>query len=187
MATQTHIKMDITLIWNTFHRELRAFIARTIRNQADTDDLLQEVFIKILKNEDRLHAADNLKSYLYAMVKNTINDYFRNLKNHTDATELSDFSEEEAHDLNTAIAECCIRPFIQKLPEKYREALTMAELNDISQKEVADRLDLSYSGAKSRIQRGRLQLKEMLLQCCTLKSDIYGNLSQDDEKPCGCS
>src|SRR6478609_6873517 len=110
MATQTHIKMDITHIWNTFHRELRAFIARTIRNQADTDDLLQEVFIKILKNEDRLYAVDNLKSYLYAMVKNTINDYFRNLKNHTNDTELSELSEEEDHDLNTAIAECCIRP-----------------------------------------------------------------------------
>ncbi len=52
----------------------------------------------------------------------------------------------------------------------------MAEVEGATQQEVADRLSLSLSGAKSRIQRARRMLKEILLACCHIELDIEGNV-----------
>jgi len=65
---------------------------------------------------------------------------------------------------------------IEQLPEKYRVAIRLSEVEG-AQQDVADRLGLSLSGAKSRIQRGRLLLKGVLVQCCTFHRDRRGNFS----------
>ncbi len=54
---------ETTAIWNDFHKELRSYIAKTIRNQADTDDILQDVFMKIICNIEKINQAKNLKQY----------------------------------------------------------------------------------------------------------------------------
>jgi RNA polymerase sigma-70 factor (ECF subfamily) len=77
-------------------------------------------------------------------------------------------------------------PFIEKLPAHYREALRMTEFQDISQKELAERLNISYSGAKSRVQRGKDKLKALILDCCAYQTDVYGNLRAPKQTPCGC-
>lgn len=179
---------EVTNIWTDFHKELKAFILNKIRNSADTDDILQEVFIKIIRNIDKVNQAENLRHYLYGIVRNTINDYFRNKKQMVDNTEIEEkITEEETQSLNTTIAECCIKPFINKLPNNYREALLITEFQDISQKDLAERLNISYSGAKSRVQRGKEKLKELILNCCSYQSDKYGNLIDSEDKNCDCS
>lgn len=176
---------EVTTIWTDFHKELKAFILNKTRNSADTDDILQEVFIKIIRNIDKVNQAENLRHYLYGIVRNAINDYFRNQKQVMDQSEIEEkITEEEAQSLNTTIAECCIKPFINKLPDNYRDALLITEFQDISQKELAEKLNISYSGAKSRVQRGKEKLKELLVQCCSYKSDSYGNII--DSENCGC-
>lgn len=179
---------EVSNIWADFHKELKAFILNKTRNSADTDDILQEVFIKIIHNIDKVNQAENLRHYLYGIVRNAINDYFRNKKQIVDNSEIEEkLTEEETQSLNSKIAECCIRPFIHKLPENYREALLITEFQNISQKELAEKLNISYSGAKSRVQRGKEKLKELLLNCCSYQSDKYGNLIDPREKICGCS
>ena len=179
---------EVTNIWTDFHKELKAFILNKTRNSADTDDILQEVFLKIIRNIDKVNQAENLRHYLYGIVRNAINDYFRNRKQIVDNTEIEEkITEEETQSLNTTIAECCIKPFINKLPNNYREALLITEFQDISQKELAERLNISYSGAKSRVQRGKDKLKELILNCCACQSDKYGNLIETENKNCGCS
>jgi RNA polymerase sigma-70 factor, ECF subfamily len=176
---------EVTNIWTDFHKELKAFIYNKTRNSADTDDILQEVFIKIIRNIDKVNQAENLRQYLYGIVRNAINDYFRNQKQVMDQSEIEEkITEEEAQSLNNTIAECCIKPFINKLPDNYRDALLITEFQDVSQKELAEKLNISYSGAKSRVQRGKEKLKELLVQCCSYKSDSYGNII--DSENCGC-
>ena len=63
------------------------------------------------------------------------------------------------------------RRMIYSLPEPYREALVLTEFDGLTQQELADRLGISLSGAKSRVQRGREQLKQMLHECCTFEFD----------------
>lgn len=179
---------EVTTIWTNFNKELKAFIFSKTKNAADTDDILQEVFIKIIRNIEKVNQAKNLQHYLYGIVRNTINDYFRKKKREQEEIKIEEKTiEEENQPLNTAIAECCIKPFINKLPVKYRDALLITEFQDVSQKELAERLNISYSGAKSRVQRGKEKLKELLLNCCSYQSDKYGNLIDTEEEKCGCS
>jgi RNA polymerase sigma-70 factor (ECF subfamily) len=60
---------------------------------------------------------------------------------------------------------------IERLPEGYRQAITLVDLEGLTQHEAAARLDLSVSGMKSRVQRGRHQLRDMLEACCTIELD----------------
>jgi RNA polymerase sigma-70 factor (ECF subfamily) len=175
--TGENMTNEVTAIWTDFHKELKAFILNKTRNSADTDDILQEVFIKIIRNIDKINQAENLRHYLYGIVRNAINDHFRNRKHVIDNSVIEEkITEEENQSLNTTIAECCIKPFINKLPDNYRDALLITEFQDISQKELAQKLNISYSGAKSRVQRGKEKLKDLLLECCNCKTDSYGNI-----------
>ena len=179
---------EITSIWENFHKELKVFIQNKTRNAADTDDILQDAFIRIINNMDKVNQSANIRHYLFGIVRNAIYDHFNRKKTVLYTAELKDvLSDEEAQSLNSAVADCCIRPFINKLPEHYREALLITEFQDISQKELAAKLNISYSGAKSRVQRGKEKLKELLLECCPYKSDIYGNLISEENNNCGCS
>ena len=72
---------------------------------------------------------------------------------------------------------------IGELPDSYREAVQLSEVEGLSQREVADRIGLSLSGAKSRIQRGRGMLKDALERCCRFEFDGRGNLMGYDPKP----
>jgi len=88
--------------------------------------------------------------------------------------------------LNATIADCCIKPFIAQLPQKYQEALVKTEFENLSQKELASQLNISYSGAKSRVQRGKEKLKQLILTCCDFPSDNYGNLQAPKSMNCNC-
>ncbi|HET6558784.1 MAG TPA: RNA polymerase sigma factor SigZ [Prolixibacteraceae bacterium] len=179
---------EISTIWRDFHKELKAFIQNKTRNSADTDDILQDVFIKIIRNIDKVTQSENLRQYIYGIVRNAINDYFQNKKPILDTEVIKEeFTDEEIHALNATVAECCIKPFINKLPPHYREALLITEFQGVSQKELTERLGISYSGAKSRVQRGKEKLKELILDCCAYESDRYGNLRDDKENKCGCA
>jgi len=178
--------IEIINIWNDFYNELRAYVAKTIRNQADADDVMQEVFVKITLNIEKINQAKNLRQYLYGIVRNAINDYFNNQQYKNSDIEIPDLLWEEGADsLNTIIADK-LKPFINQLPEKYKETLLMTEFQNVSQKELADRLNISYSGAKSRAQRGKEKLKKELLDCCTFQSDVYGNIIDVKKNNCRC-
>jgi RNA polymerase sigma-70 factor, ECF subfamily len=75
---------------------------------------------------------------------------------------------------------------IQQLPEHYREAVILSELQGLTQKEVAKVQGTSLSGAKSRVQRGRALLKNMLDDCCRLEFDHRGRLCGYERKNRGC-
>ena len=69
-----------------------------------------------------------------------------------------------------------LEPMIGELPEKYRDALLLTDIKGLTQKELSEKLDISVSGAKSRVQRGREQLRENLLKCCHLEFNGTGKI-----------
>lgn len=178
----------IKKIWTDFNHELRAFILNKVKDESIADDILQEVYLKIIENLEKVSATKNMRQYIYGIARNTTIDHFRNVNRQTEPEEQTlSFSEEETQSLNATIADCCIKPFINQLPEKYQEALIKSELENISQKDLAKELNISYSGAKSRVQRGKEKLKELILVCCNFPSDSYGNLMNVEDKDCSCS
>ena len=85
----------------------------------------------------------------------------------------------------------CIAPMVRQLPADYREAIELTELEGLTQVAVAERLGLSVSGMKSRVQRGRARLRAMLLRCCEIELDRRGRLvafeprDGEDRTACG--
>jgi RNA polymerase sigma-70 factor (ECF subfamily) len=69
-----------------------------------------------------------------------------------------------------------MKKLIVTLPEKYRQAIEWTELGDMPQRGMADRLGISVSGAKSRVQRARALLKKRLQEDLLLETDRYGNV-----------
>jgi len=182
------MNQEVTDIWNNFQKELRTYILHRTKNSSATDDILQEVFVKVTQKITLLNQTENLRQYLFAMVKNAMTDYYRQQKLVLPEEAIPDVEDtsEATNSLNKVIAECCVRPFINRLAPKYKEALLLSELEELPQTELAEKLGISYSGAKSRVQRGREQLKEQLLQCCQIESDKYGNLTDMKSNKCGC-
>ena len=179
---------ELEQIWKDFSVELKAFIVKRTNNSSCSDDILQNVFIKIHDNIDKVGQSKNMRQYLYAMVKNSINDHYRKNKYHLTSYEIPELSDPENTDkdidLTELIAVSCIQPFIKTLDPKYQEALQLSEIENIPQTELAKKLNISYSGAKSRVQRGREKLKEQLLDCCHFEADAYGNLIEVKRKCC---
>ena len=173
-------------IWKEHHDQLLQFINKRVRNKEESEDILQEVFIKILSKIDTLKDSSKLQSWIYQMTRNAITDYFRKKKNFEPESELVEINDEsDQNAMNQATG--WIGYYVNALPDNYREALVLYEMKGLSQKEVADQLGLSYSNARSRVQRGRQLLKKNLTDCCTFNVDVYGNIIEYNSKPRNCS
>lgn len=176
--------MELELIYNEFEKSLKSYIFSKVKNRHIAEDILQDLFIKISDKLHTLKEKDKLKSWLFSIARNSIMDYYRQNKNHIDIDEM-EIPEEN----NENIAECyykCLTPFIEQLDVKYKDALINTELGNMSQKEYASHLGISYSGAKSRVQRAKQQLKQSFISCCMIKKDSKGNTYIDDSEDCTC-
>lgn len=171
------VTTKINYIWKEYHDQLLDFIRKRVKDDADADDILQEVFIKILSKVDTLKDSDKLKNWLYQITRNTINDHYRLQQKGKNIEEPFDLQEEDA-DENTSMkaAESWIGLYIDGLPDNYREAVIMSELKGYSIADIAKNLDLSYTNARARVHRGRQALKKNLTDCCTFHVDVYGNI-----------
>jgi RNA polymerase sigma-70 factor, ECF subfamily len=174
-------------VWQEYHSRLRAFIKTRIIDDAATDDALQNVFLKMHSGLAALKDETKLQSWLYQIARNVIIDYFRSQKPTGEFPDQLQQPETDPGEKVTQELADCLQPMIQRLPDTYREAVILSELKGLTQKEVAERQGTSLSGAKSRIQRGRAQLKEMLADCCRLEFDHKGRLCDYERKDKKCN
>ena len=160
-------------IWRDYRNELLGFIRRRVGAADLAEDILQDVFVKAHSRLDTLADTNRIQSWLYQIARNTIIDYHRTRKSAEplpdEMTQQPEQNDEEWRELGK-----CVLPMIESLPEGYREALLLAEIDGLPLKEVAQRLNLTLPGAKSRVQRGRERLKRAFLDCCHLQFDCRG-------------
>jgi RNA polymerase sigma-70 factor (ECF subfamily) len=162
-------------IGNEHADQLRGFIHRRIPDRFVVDDLVQEVFVKVQSRVDTLKDETRLASWLYQITRNAIIDHFRGQKPEEELPETLDLPEATPSRVLEELAEC-VRPMMDVLPEEYRLPLLLSDLEGLSQKEVAEKLGLSLSAAKSRVQRGRERLKSVFTQCCQFQLDHRGSV-----------
>lgn len=182
--------MDICIenIWAEFSTPLKNFIKKRVKNDQDIDDILQNVFYKIHHSISNLKEADKIHAWVYSIARHAIADFYRARKFESGITEFPEDIMSNSEDKLTAndeIAQCLI-PMISHLPEKYKQAILLTEFQNLTQKELSARMGLSLSGAKSRVQRARQKLKEMLLGCCHLEFDRRGNVIDYQHKCSEC-
>lgn len=174
---------------------LRAFIGSRVRDSSLADDLAQETLLRVETRLQTLRRRDRLEAWVLQIARNTIADHFRKSR------EIEEF-EETAHGPWLAVADptpsaedealnlelrSYVRSVVDRLPPLYREAIQSIELEGLSQVELARRLGLSVSAAKSRVQRGRAMLRKEMERCCHWETDRYGKvLGVEPRGACAC-
>lgn len=175
-------------VWHSLGDALHAFIRARVPSDADADDILQDVFIRVIEKSASIRQADRLESWVYQTTRNAIADFYRRRAPRPDSpVEAADVSLREKIEVNDnhAVA-ACLKRMAAQLPHRLREAVLMYETEDLSQAEIAEKLQISLSGAKSRIQRGRRQLEELFRSCCKLELDRRGNVIESQCTTPGC-
>lgn len=180
----TAIHHDTQSVWSQLSSDLRRFIRRRVPDDHTADDLLQETFVRIHRGLPALGDGDRLTAWVYRIANNVIADHHRKrIPTSVPDDEAIAVPLVEPRSLIMEGAAKWLGEIIDMLPEASREALRLSEIDELTQQAVADRLGLSLSGAKSRVQRGRSQLKEALLKCCRFDLDRHGNVTECDPLP----
>lgn len=191
---------DTQQIWLEFSDRLRAFIRRRVDSAADTEDILQDVFLRIHRHAESLERQERLVSWLYQITRNAITDYYRApvrrrelLAGAPPDLELAavhagawvEDGDEPSGQAGRELAHC-LRPMLSRLPDHYREAVTLIDLEGLSQQDAAVQAGLSLSGMKSRVQRGRRALEQVLHDCCRIETDAGGRVMDYQMRGTGC-
>ncbi len=176
-------------IWTEFSDSLKQFIIRRVSTESDAEDILQNVFIKIYRNIHTLKADAKLQAWVSQITRNAITDYYRqrNIVVELPDTLAEPTNETAANETAPGEITACLKPMVDSLPEKYRQAIVLTEFEGMSQKAMSENMGLSFSGAKSRVQRGRQQLQAMLLQCCHIEFDRRGNVVDHQSREQACA
>jgi RNA polymerase sigma-70 factor, ECF subfamily len=175
-------------VWHALGDALHAFIRARVPSDSDADDILQDVFIRVIEKSASIRQAHRIESWVYQTTRNAIADFYRRRPPRPDApVEAADVSypEEIEGNYNQAVG-TCLKRMATQLPNKLREAVLMYETENHSQAEIAKKLRISLSAVKSRIQRGRRQLEELLKSCCKLELDRRGNVLESECRTPGC-
>ena len=174
---------DITeQIWKDYNSKLHAFIRSRVSDPSTADDILQDVFTKIYSRIDTLSNENKIQGWIYQITRNAIIDHYRSLKKMDELPESIAVPEPDPGDQTRQEIGTWFEPMMESLPEHYREALMLSEIEGLTQKEVALRQGISLSGAKSRVQRGRSMLKDILVDCCRFEFDHQGNVIDYEER-----
>jgi len=173
--------MNIEDIWSEYRDALNRFLHAKVSNEADVDDLLQDILIKTYNNLGTVKKQKSVKSWLFQIANNTIIDYYRS-KGLVKALNAEDLLLIEKSQDNKIDLSSCISPFINALPDEHASLLTAIDLNNQSQKQYAEQLGISYSTLKSRVQKSRSLLKQLFDDCCHFKIDKIGNVYDYDAK-----
>ncbi len=171
------MSVDIEGIYLDFDADLRRFLRSRVSDPAAVDDVLQETYLRIHRHADTLRENDRVQSWVYQITRNALVDYYRRQRDSVELPE-SLALPEDSDDDNLAVRELAgsMRRLIGCLPQKYQQALLLTEFEGLKQYELAEQLGLSLSGAKSRVQRAREKLKDILLDCCHVELDRRGQV-----------
>jgi RNA polymerase sigma-70 factor (ECF subfamily) len=170
-------------VWHEMHPSLLRLIARHVSDPRDAEDVLQDVMLRIHRHAGDMDDYENLGAWVHQVTRSAVVDFYRRRGARPEQAVGSSVEvaagtpdPRPSEELRTELARC-LRPLLGGLNDKYREALELTELGSLSQVAAADRLGLSTSGMKTRVQRARAQMHELLLECCHVELDRRGGVA----------
>lgn len=173
-----------TISWDGLYNELVSFVYGKVKDKSTAEDIVQDVFVKVHTRSGQLRELDKISGWIYQITRNAVADHFRNNARSIEPVNVN--WEGAYNELNDCVS-YCLKALMTTLPEKYRVPLELTEIENLSQYELAERLNITYSGARSRVQRARKMLKEKLDELYLVKADSYGNIIVcEDRVPCCC-
>jgi RNA polymerase sigma-70 factor (ECF subfamily) len=165
--------------WHDVEARLRPYVARRV-SASDVDDVMQDIFVRMQRGLAGLRDEERFTSWLFQIARSSVAEHGRARARHPlsddDVREPPAQNEDDDRDAARSLAGC-VSMFVAQLPSPYREAVTLVELEGLTSREAADMVGISVSGMKSRVQRGREQLRRMFDQCCEIALDARGKVT----------
>ena len=157
-------------------KELRAYLRHRMPSPDDAEDLLQEVFVKALRRGSRFCEIEQPRAWLFRVTRNALADRLRVAHEHLPLPD--DLAASSPATLRPVdqLSQCLPRA-LGELSEADRLAITLCDIEGQPQRELAERLGISLSGAKSRVQRARQRLKAKIEVGCQVRYDAGGEVA----------
>jgi RNA polymerase sigma-70 factor (ECF subfamily) len=184
---------DLVSSWTDSLERLQAFVAARVNDRELAADITQDVIVRSIAS-GALDRVDNPVAWLYRAARNAVIDHYRTRHAHDRLDDPDAWPDPDAGDHpNEATRELstCLKPLLEQLPPSARDALVRVDIEGQTQNRAADDLGISVSGMKSRVQRARRDLKQMLEHCCTVELDSVGAVTDYRRNrgagDCGCA
>ncbi|GGA83360.1 sigma-70 family RNA polymerase sigma factor [Ornithinibacillus halotolerans] len=168
---QSNPALAIEKIMDMYGDEIKRLVFAYLKNAADTDDVTQEVFVTIYQKLNTFQGNSTLKSWIYSIAINKCKDYLRSwharnkrlrekliTSSHTQKKE--EITPEELTLQKDHSSE--LLQTVMNLPIKYREVIILFYFKDLSTKEISEVLNMNEATVRTRLNRGRLKLKDSL-------------------------
>lgn len=173
--------------WSDVAARLRPFVARRVPT-SEVDDVVQDVLVRMHRSVADVREDDRFAAWMFQVARNAITDVGRKrartpVDHDAEPGELPETLPDDDRQAADALVGC-VSLFVAQLPSPYREAITLVELEGKTAKEAAEMVGLSVSGMKSRVQRGRAQLRELFERCCEIAVDARGKPTDFTPRPC---
>jgi len=172
--------------WRDIEGRLRPYVARRVASAAEVDDIVQEILVRIHGGLASLHDGERFGGWVYRIAERTIADSMR-ARARVPVAQVAELPRnastgaDDGADLQLDLGEC-VALFVARLPSPYREAITLTELQGLTQKEAGEMLGVSLSGMKSRVQRGREKIRGMFEECCQISVDCRGRVLECESR-----
>lgn len=165
---------QISEFWIRYKDALRHYILKIVKDGDTANELSHQVLMKVYASCCSGRPIRNIRSWLFQIAYNTCMDHFR--KNNRLAELKTDIPDVEENTVYRKAGEF-ITPLLKLLPPKYAVPLELADIKGMKQQEIADRLGLTLTATKTRVQRGRKILKEEVMNCFHIEVDQSGQLT----------
>ncbi len=167
--------------WRELRSRLFRFVRSRVHHDHDAEDIVHDALVKGLTKLDQIRDVESLTPWFFQITMNAIRDHHRKHKIEVTSDHEIDIADEPTSTEVRDIADC-VASMVHQLDEPYRTAIIRSELEGVPMRVIADELGVSVSGIKSRVQRGRVKLRELVSSCCTLEADEHVCATPD----CGC-
>lgn len=165
---------NIKEVIDGFYDYIKNFTLKKVKDEAVAEDIVQEVMLKLVESHHKNIQVKNCKAWLFQVARNTIYDHFKKNRAVFEMMDETLLSATDSTEIELTVYDY-LEPMIHFLPQKYAKPLQWSDLDNLSQIDIANKLNISHSAAKMRVQRARVKLRELFVECCNMEYDANGN------------